>query len=175
MATGALNAKGVWIYGEDDSETTFSALLNKLGNSISNTLKGRIVQIVYAETSTQLVLNSTTYTDIGLSATITPTNASNKVYVFANLNGLGKDPAGSVNQTANVQLLRGTTQIGAAKTAYTNSIVYDLGNSVSFSIQDSPATTSATIYKAQLAAETTGPVRANYAAKSTILLVEVQA
>ena len=35
MATGALDANGIWQYGEDDSETTFSALLNKLGSSTS--------------------------------------------------------------------------------------------------------------------------------------------
>jgi hypothetical protein len=36
MATGALDANGIWIYGEDDSEATFSALLNKLGDSTSD-------------------------------------------------------------------------------------------------------------------------------------------
>lgn len=36
MATGSLDANGIWIYGEDDSETTFSGLLNKLGDSVSD-------------------------------------------------------------------------------------------------------------------------------------------
>ena len=36
MATGSLDANGIWLYGEDDSEATASALLNKLGNSISD-------------------------------------------------------------------------------------------------------------------------------------------
>lgn len=36
MATGALDANGIWIYGEDDSEPTFSELLNKLGESTSD-------------------------------------------------------------------------------------------------------------------------------------------
>lgn len=38
MATGALDANGIWQYGEDDSESTFSALLNKLGGSTSTTV-----------------------------------------------------------------------------------------------------------------------------------------
>lgn len=38
MATGALDANGIWQYGEDDSEATASALLNKLGQSTSNTV-----------------------------------------------------------------------------------------------------------------------------------------
>jgi hypothetical protein len=36
MATGSLDANGIWIYGEDDSEPTFSGLLNKLGDSTSD-------------------------------------------------------------------------------------------------------------------------------------------
>ena len=38
MATGALDANGIWQYGEDDSEPTFSGLLNKLGESTSDTV-----------------------------------------------------------------------------------------------------------------------------------------
>lgn len=38
MATGALDANGIWQYGEDDSEITFSALLNKLASSTSTTI-----------------------------------------------------------------------------------------------------------------------------------------
>lgn len=38
MATGAVDANGIWIYGEDDNESTYSALLNKLGNSVSTTV-----------------------------------------------------------------------------------------------------------------------------------------
>lgn len=40
MATGSLDANGIWIYGEDDSETTFSGLLNKLGDSVSDKFTG---------------------------------------------------------------------------------------------------------------------------------------
>lgn len=35
MATGANDANGVWQYGEDDSNPTFSALLNRLASSVS--------------------------------------------------------------------------------------------------------------------------------------------
>jgi hypothetical protein len=38
MATGSLDANGIWIYGEDDSEPTFSGLLNKLGDSTSDAI-----------------------------------------------------------------------------------------------------------------------------------------
>lgn len=35
MATGANDAQGIWQYGEDDSNATFSALMNRLGSSTS--------------------------------------------------------------------------------------------------------------------------------------------
>lgn len=35
MATGSIDANGIWQYGEDDSEPTFSGLLNKLAASTS--------------------------------------------------------------------------------------------------------------------------------------------
>lgn len=38
MATGALDANGIWQYGEDDSEPTFSGMLNKLASSTSTTV-----------------------------------------------------------------------------------------------------------------------------------------
>ena len=48
MATGAPGTNGVWQYGEDDSEATFSALLNKAASttdSVIGTAKGRITAL----------------------------------------------------------------------------------------------------------------------------------
>lgn len=39
MAFGSLDARGIWKYGEDDTETTFSALLNKGMTSVSDAVK----------------------------------------------------------------------------------------------------------------------------------------
>jgi hypothetical protein len=38
MATGSPGTNGVWLYGEDDSEATFSALLNKAGTTVNTQL-----------------------------------------------------------------------------------------------------------------------------------------
>lgn len=38
MATGSLDSNGIWQYGEDDSNATFSALLNRLSTSTSDTV-----------------------------------------------------------------------------------------------------------------------------------------
>lgn len=88
MATGALDSNGIWQYGEDDSETTFSALLNKLGSSTSTqvgSLKnvGRVIQQIQI---TQNVDQSVTsgagivnYT--GVSVAITPKFATSTIQV----------------------------------------------------------------------------------------------
>lgn len=43
---------------------------------------GNILQVVYASTSTAVVVSTETWTDTGLTATITPTSASSKVLVL---------------------------------------------------------------------------------------------
>jgi hypothetical protein len=70
MATGSLDANGIWIYGEDDSEPTFSGLLNKLGDSTSDAVglvkngpKGVLV-------ATSGGTNGYTYATLGTNLTI---------------------------------------------------------------------------------------------------------
>lgn len=174
MATGALNAQGVWIYGEDDSETTFSALLNKLGNSVSSDLKGRIVQIVSSSTSTEQSNATTTYATTGLSATITPTKSTNKILVLAFQNGCGKWGS-AVTSGLRLQLRRGGTNlITATEIAFQNTTGYNLGFSVPLSVFDSPATTAATTYATFFASDSpAGDVRVNRSTTSTIYLIEV--
>lgn len=95
MATGAPGTNGVWQYGEDDSEATFSALLNKVA-STTNTqigldrarlatleLSGRIIQTAYNITDT-LVTTTSGYpgTNTGLSTTITPRYSNSRMIVI---------------------------------------------------------------------------------------------
>lgn len=100
MATGAPDSNGIWIYGEDDSEATFSALLNKLGTSASsalttklNALPGKVLKISNMMTNTQV--NSATGTPIstGVSIAYTPVSSTSKIIVIASVNGLGKSSA----------------------------------------------------------------------------------
>lgn len=88
MATGALDANGIWQYGEDDSETTFSALLNKVASSTSTqigTIKqtGRVLQTVTAkQTGTYSTTSTTTWATTGVTASITPRFSSSKIIVI---------------------------------------------------------------------------------------------
>lgn len=100
MATGAPDSNGIWIYGEDDSEATFSALLNKLGTSASsalttklNALPGKVLKISSMTTNTQV--NSATSTPIstGVSIAYTPVSSTSKIIILASVNGVGKSSA----------------------------------------------------------------------------------
>jgi hypothetical protein len=175
MATGALNAQGVWIYGEDDSNTTFSALLNRLGTSISTNMKGRIVQIVTGSTTATATNTTTTPVATNLTATITPTSASSKILILVSQNGVGKQ----FNITS-VQfwLRRGGTNLAALThiLASNGSSAESWPGTVSTNFLDSPATTSATTYSTVFANRTgAGTVysQAFGLETSTITLMEI--
>lgn len=133
----------------------------------------KVVQIVSAKYSTDASTTSSTFSDTGLTATITPTSASNKVLVFLNMAGVAK----AVSDTSvNIRLVRDSTTISANfSNGGTGSTAANFIGGVSTSILDTPATTSATIYKATFASSNnTGNayVQLN-ASESTITLMEV--
>jgi len=112
---------------------------------------GSVLQVVNATYSTQVGPVTTTYTDTGLSATITPTSSSSKILVITGqavtLGGGGNDSG------AQLRILRGATEIYA--TGITGIYIYnptsgsELKVYASFNYLDSPATTSSTTYKLQ--------------------------
>ena len=118
---------------------------------------GGIVQIKYAiKNNTQDITSqgySETPTDIsGLSVTITPTRSDSKILVQVNIGCHG-----STGNAANVfRIYRGSTNITVTAadtdnrhgaTVFYNNNQTGMGTPVSFSVLDSPATTSATTYK----------------------------
>jgi hypothetical protein len=110
---------------------------------------GKVLQVVFASTTT-LVDNSTnTYADTGLTATITPSSASSKVLVIVNQGGLHKGNGNSGN-AIDMILLRGATTLAnfAKYELNTNTAMY-LQGSTGTNYLDTPATTSATTYKTQ--------------------------
>jgi hypothetical protein len=105
---------------------------------------------VSSNNTTQQTITATTYTDVtGLSVTITPSSASNKIIILAGAYVQIAD-AGRDRAQTTYQLLRGATQL-AEYGAYhigDDGEVYD-GRYGGFIVYDSPATTSATTYKIQ--------------------------
>jgi hypothetical protein len=110
---------------------------------------GRILQVVQATFGTQTSTSSTTYIDTGLTVTITPTAATSTILVLFTL-PIAKQ--GNVNSKLNWKLLRASTLLSGTQVNYLRNDTASLfQSSVSYSYYDSPATTSATIYKVQFA------------------------
>jgi hypothetical protein len=123
--------------------------------SYSDYTSGSVIQLTSVTKTDTFTASTTTYTDItGMSASITPTSASSKVFVLVNIQG-----ANNVDvDTATMRLMRDSTAIAigdAAGSRVVGTAALSGGadpnvmstNSISF--LDSPATTSATTYKIQ--------------------------
>ena len=128
---------------------TASATLDTLGRA------GNILQVIQAvKTDTATTTSENTFVDTGLSVSITPSSASNKFLVTANLNF----SAGDMQNIA-WRLVRGSTDLymGAAASNRTRasgavrvSTNQDAEHQNCTSVfLDSPNTTSATTYKVQ--------------------------
>jgi len=146
---------------------------------------GKVLQVVYSETSTDTSITGTTFTDTGSSATITPTLATSKVLVLTT-QGVGVNKTNPANFAAGgIRLLRGATVLQATNTDGGYYILADttspygveLKSSQVINYLDSPATTSATTYKIQIAAsDATTIVRTGFDnGYSSIVLMEIGA
>jgi len=108
---------------------------------------GAVLQVVTATYATQASTSSTTFTDSGLTVSITPSSASNKILIIAS-NGIGTNNSAGV---CHATIDRGGTNLGNGTNGMLASYspagaVYSNG---SISILDSPNTTSSTTYKYQ--------------------------
>ena len=116
----------------------------------TGTISG-VLQIVTGTASTEVTVDTATYTDIGLSASITPSSSSNKILILANFPAYFSRNGG---QGGGVKVLRGSTSIYASYSDANGPYEVFNGDSsigvrFNFSQLDSPATTSATTYKFQ--------------------------
>jgi hypothetical protein len=116
---------------------------------------GKVLQVVSTTKIDTFTLSATnTFTDItGLSVTITPSSASNKILILTNISN-GNVTANSSNA---FRLMRGATAIGGGtasgnrQSSFAQSDPVNVNNqeSASFNFLDSPNTTSSTTYKIQ--------------------------
>jgi len=139
---------------------------------------GKVLQVVNATYGTEVLLMSSTFTDTGLTATITPSSATSKILVLVNHTGVYKAYDNATNSMG-IRLLRDGSSIleFEKKAGFTNTTIETAVGSVSTSYLDSPATTSATTYKTQFKNFYNGTnVRIQYADSiSTITLLEIGA
>ena len=133
----------------------------------------KVVQIVVGTTTTETSSSSNTYVDTNLTATITPTSASNTILVLISHSSTRKSGA----QRIYMRLMRGATAVGGTWTFGDdgNSTAMVAGFPIIYS--DSPATTSATTYKTQFqSANNAADVTVQYnTGRSTMVLIEVAA
>jgi hypothetical protein len=173
--------------------TPASGVLTNCTGVVASALPaGSVLQVVNAIKSDRFTTTSSTFVDItGYSATITPNFATSKILVISSFHVSN----GAIGAYVRAQLLRGATPIGlgnasgsatqiTSTSSITNSADPDILNS-SYTYLDSPATTSATTYKWQMATfssrtgtfnGSTGTSGSNYYnSSSTITLMEIAA
>lgn len=113
---------------------------------------GKVLQVVNATTNTVVTNSTSTYADTTLTATITPSSSSSKILVIALLNV----QKGDANVYVQTRLVRNSTAIlnVATQTGFNNSTAIQNVGTDGVTYLDSPATTSATTYKMQIASAT---------------------
>ena len=135
---------------------------------------GSVLQVVNATYGVDVSSSTTTFVDTGLTATITPRSTSSKILVIVNQSGCSK----ANNAYMHLQLLRGASSLIIFETTatFTNGVVSNNIGACSTTYLDSPATTSATTYKTQVASRANiALVSVQYNASfSTITLMEIQ-
>lgn len=145
-----------------------------------NDLRGafRVLQVL---TTGSVTTNSTSATNTfvdatGLSLSITPSSATNKVFVIVQSNYFNS--GGNAGNGMDVQLLRGASVISSPHTrlGFSNTPLVQSGDFSVFFL-DSPATTLATTYKIQfrnLVSANNVQIN-NSSATSTMMLMEISA
>ena len=149
---------------------------------------GGVVQVVQASTDTQVSLTATTYTDLGLSATITPRFSTSKILMMVSLQAFGSHTA---DFYVGIRYVRDSTTIFTPVANSTGSYEFgtntDSGTRSWYSrinppqILDSPNTTSAVTYKPQARMYSGGTMNFHYntstvdKGSSYITLMEISA
>jgi hypothetical protein len=187
LPSGAISNTTSTVVGISDSQTLTnkSLVASQLTGTIAGARlpAGSVLQVVNGFTSTSVTSTAIdTWVDIGLTATITPTSASSKIMVIANICGMVKNDGNAYNRLG-IQLLRGSTVMGiiSLRNLYTNTTMQFSLPGAMYSKLDSPATTSATTYKVQFLQENPGSTggvsvqKDSNSGESQIFLMEIAA
>jgi hypothetical protein len=122
-----------------DTDRTLT-LPDNTGTILTNATAGTVLQVVSSTANSTVSTTSTSYVTTNLSATITPTSATSKIFaIWTNTVATGGASTGIY-----VTLYRGATDLGA--TDFTGIVTSGNNYGLSFSYLDSPATTSSTTY-----------------------------
>jgi len=119
-------------------------------NATVQASSGVVLQVVSANYGTVLNVSTSTFTDTGLTASITPKFSTSKILVLINHSEVFKN-ADNSNNDIGFNLCRNGSQI----VQFNSGLLYTatalrVGCSASYTYLDSPATTSSTAYKTQV-------------------------
>ena len=139
---------------------------------------GKVLQVVSAVLGTSSNTTSTSDSDTGLNANITPSSTSNKILVKVSHNGVIKY-TGASNLGVKLKLFRDSTELDvlSAEAAWNNVSQYSDVGSVSNDYLDSPNTTSEINYKTKIACANVSGTSVginNGSSLSTIVLMEIK-
>ena len=157
--TPNVSGSGVFTIASPNSNTDRTLTLPDEAGTIDTLQRaGNVLQVVSATKTDTASGTNTSLVDVpGLAASITPTSASSKILVIANITGGGNANASHLR----LALVRNSTQIAMGDAAGSrirlsgwifNSDIYEIGSSVTTHL-DSPNTTSAVTYKVQASCE----------------------
>ena len=139
------------IVGTTDTQT----LTNKTLGAGTVMPTGSVLQVVQASSAGGSTA-STSFTDMGLSASITPKYNTSKILV--QVNGVYRTAA---TLRAGFSIVRGSTNIQSATEMVILPSASVTNNSYYLTVLDSPATTSSTTYKVQFQSNSSGTVYTN--------------
>ena len=141
---------------------------------------GKVLQVVSGTSATLVALSSTTYTDTNVTATITPTSATSKIMVLIMFSFAITAVVDGNSHGGFIKLFRDSTAILTNTRALllsspSGGVLIQQLTPVNY--YDSPATTSATTYKLQMACDASSTTIYSQIANmpSGILLLEIGA
>ena len=143
----------------DDNTKTLVLIYDGTGWVEARPAAETVLQVVAAPHGTVATSASTTYADTGLTASITPRSTSSKVLALVQQAGVvAYDVAGGASATGmDLRLNRAGSGVGAILLEGANSTAGPSGGrTVSASILDSPASSSAGVYKTEYRVSTGG-------------------
>jgi len=142
---------------------------------------GKVLQVVQATLTGSVSTASTSFTDTGLTVSITPSAATSKVLIITT-HCAGAFKTSGTDAGVYFTLLRGATDLNIPGGSFASYLLAtgstgsrELFSMVTFSYLDSPATTSSTTYKTQYKVSN-GTGEANHGSStSTIIALEIGA
>ena len=118
-------------------------------DALASGVGGKVLQVVSAKKTSIFSTTSTSFVDVGLEATITPSATSSKISVYLDTGGMGRGAI--ANECPRVKILRaGSDNYGGGNIFFSSDSFNYSGVSTSFHYIDEPSSTSALLYKVQM-------------------------